>query len=148
MTVDNLKHVYIAGPFNGPDARAVELNVRRAEELAYRVAELGAVAVCVHAENRFRAGTLTEAYWVAAVMSKLRRCDAIMMEASWAKSPGAQREFDEACVLGKRAFFEDANGLGLLKEWLAEPPEPVRRGSALTTYDWPHSNFRNAWRWV
>ena len=97
--------VYIAGPFRGADSWRVEQNIRRAEELAMAVAEVGFNPICPHTNTRFFNGTLTDEFWLAATMETLRRCDAVLFTEDWRRSVGARAELEEARRLGIPEFF-------------------------------------------
>lgn len=149
-----MKVIYIAGPFRGSNAWAVECNIRRAEKVAFEVAEMGLVPLCPHTMTRFFNGTLTDAYWLAATMELLRRCDAILLLPCWQSSSGSVAERAEARRLGLPVLhfrswatdhgIEEWQSAGCPHEWQEDPqeadderpnesddddeePEPVRR---------------------
>jgi hypothetical protein len=115
-----MRRVYIAGPFRGVSAWLVECNVREAEALALRVAQLGAVPVCPHAMYRFYDRTLPDQFWLEATLDLLRVCHAIVLTKRWEESSGARAEEAEARRLGLPRFFEDADGLPRLAAWVRE----------------------------
>ena len=110
VTDDNVqagvKVIYIAGPFRGANAWEVEQNIRRAEDLAYRVAELGAMPVCPHAITRHTDGFLPEHFWLNGTMELMRRCDAVIFTDDWERSEGARGERAEATRIGLPRFYE------------------------------------------
>ena len=91
-----MKVVYVAGPFRGPSAWAIEQNIRRAEELALEVWRLGAACVCPHTNTRFYQGAAPDEVWLQGDLEILARCDAILMTDDWEKSSGARAEHDFA----------------------------------------------------
>lgn len=91
-----MKVVFIAGPFRGRNTWEVEQNVRRAEELALKVAELGATPLCPHTNTRFFDGLLNDRFWLAAAQELLRRSDAVMLVEGWEGSTGTQGEIELA----------------------------------------------------
>ena len=92
-----IKVVYIAGPFRGENAWAVERNIRAAEELAFKVACRGYYPLCPHTMTRFFNGTLTDEFWLAATMELLRRSDALLtVGQDWGRSDGTVGEVEEA----------------------------------------------------
>ena len=104
-----MKVVYVAGPFRGPDAWAIESNIRRAETLALEVWRLGAAVICPHANTRFFHGAAPDAVWLEGDLEMLRRCDAVLFTPDWERSTGARAEYDEACRRGiPRLFTLDA----------------------------------------
>ena len=98
--------IYVAGPFTGVNAWEVEQNIRRAEEIAFEIAKLGAMPLCPHANTRFFHGTLTPAFWYEGTLELLKRCDAIMMVSGWSRSQGAVREHDWAQANGMPIFLD------------------------------------------
>ncbi|MCP4967400.1 MAG: DUF4406 domain-containing protein [bacterium] len=100
-----MKVVYIAGPFRGPTAWDVERNIRRAEELAFEVANLGAMPLCPHTNTRFFDGTLTGDFWLRGTMELLRRCDAMILTPDGENSAGASAERVEAELIRMPVFY-------------------------------------------
>lgn len=113
-----MKVIYVAGPFRGSNAWIVEQNIRRAEALAFVVAELGHAALCPHANTRFFNGTLTDQYWLDATLEMLRRCDAVLLTDDYQRSTGAMGEVAEAFRLGIPVFTD----VDSLAEWLRGAP--------------------------
>jgi hypothetical protein len=109
-----MKVAYIAGRFRGPNAWAVERNIRKAEELAFAVAELGVMPLCPHTNTRFFDGTLTAGFWLDGTLELMRRCDAVIFTDDWRLSTGARSEYDEAIRLGIPTFFNTEQ----LERWL------------------------------
>lgn len=110
-----MKVVYIIGPFRGKSHWKVQQNVRRAEEMALEVANLGAMPLCPHKNTENFDGLLTSDFWIEGTKELLRRCDAAIVLPGWQLSKGSVGEIEEAARLG---FFL-ANNLDQLREWLA-----------------------------
>lgn len=119
--------VYVAGPFRGANAWQVEQNIRRAESLAFQVAQLGAMPLCPHTNTRFFDGTLTGEFWLAGTLELMRRCDAVVFTPLWLRSSGAKAEHEEAQRLGLPCFYSIIE----LAEWLLPPAEIADRVAAL-----------------
>lgn len=100
-----MKVVYVAGPFRGANAWEVEKKIRRAEELAFEVDCLGAIALCPHTNTRFFNGTLSDTFWLEGTLELLRRCDAIILTSDWETSQGARAEREEALRLGIPVYY-------------------------------------------
>lgn len=92
--MSNTKHVYIAGPYRGPNAWMVEKNIRRAENAGFEVAKLGAVPVIPHTMYRYFDGTLEDYVWLRYSMSLLKRCDAMLLIEGWRHSEGSSAEHE------------------------------------------------------
>lgn len=110
-----MKVVYIAGPFRGPSAWAIEQNIRRAEEAALEVWRLGAAALCPHTNTRFFQGAAPDDVWLTGDLELLRRCDAVLLVVGWDQSSGARREKEVAEEIGLPVF----DALRDLSAWLA-----------------------------
>jgi len=109
-----MKVIYIAGPFRGPNSWAIENNIRRAEALALEVWELGAAAICPHANTRFYQGAAPDTQWLKGDLAILDKCDAVMCTLDWTRSVGARGEVDRARELGIPVFYK----LEDLEDWL------------------------------
>lgn len=110
-----MKVVYIAGPYRGPNAWAIEQNIRRAEEMALRVWQLGAAALCPHTNTRFFQGAAEDRVWLDGDIEMLKRCDAMLAIDGWTKSEGAKAEVAIA-LLAHMPVFEN---LFSLEHWLS-----------------------------
>lgn len=112
--------VYIAGPFRGPDSWIVEAHIRKAEELAMRVAMCCAVPLCPHTMFRFFNGTVSDTFWLDATMELLRRCDAVMLTDDWYQSTGAKAEEREAREKGLPVFHSyEPDVWDVFSQWIA-----------------------------
>ena len=109
-----MKTVFIAGPYRGVNAWAVEKNVQYAEAYIYPIAELGAAPLCPHTMTRNFDGTFTDEFWLEVTMELMTRCDAIFMVPGWQRSEGARAELAEAEALGL-PWFDDMMELSI---WL------------------------------
>lgn len=85
-------HVYVAGPFRAPTAWKRERNIRRAEEVGFRLAEHGLVPVIPHTMYGHFDGELTDEFWLGATLSLMERCDAVVMCPKWEQSVGSVGE--------------------------------------------------------
>lgn len=95
-----MKVIYIAGKYRGPNAWAVEQNIRAAEEVAARVWAAGHVALCPHANSRHMEGVASNDHFLAGTLELMRRCDAVVLVPNWQDSAGARAEVAEAFRLG------------------------------------------------
>jgi hypothetical protein len=105
-----MKVAFIAGPYRGETPWDVELNIRRAEELAFWVATQGVSPLCPHTNSRFFDKTITDEFWLAATTELLHRCDALILVEGWEGSSGVRGELDEAKALGLPVFESDDAG--------------------------------------
>lgn len=113
-----MKVVYIAGPFRGMHAWAVEQNIRRAEMLALEVWILGAACICPHTNTRFFDGVLQDNTFLDGDLEIIKRCDALLMTHDWKTSVGATAEHAYAIRQGLNIFYD----LGSLNRWLRNEP--------------------------
>lgn len=102
-----MKVVYIAGKYRGPNAWAVEQNIRAAEEVAARVWAMGLVALCPHANSRHMEGVASDEHFLAGTLELMRRCDAVLCVPNWRDSVGARAEVEEAERLGLPVFGKE-----------------------------------------
>ena len=109
-----MKLVYVAGPFRGKNSWEVENNIRKAEQMGFEIAEMGAIPIIPHTMYRFWDGTLNDEFWLACGIEMLVRCDAIFMNYGWMHSTGSKAELDFA----KKQNIPDFYDLGSLKRWL------------------------------
>jgi nucleoside 2-deoxyribosyltransferase len=95
-----VKVIYIAGKYRGPNAWAIEQNIRAAEEVAAKVWAMGHVALCPHANARHNPGGAPDEVYLAGTLELMRRCDAVVLVHNWEDSEGAKAEVAEAKRLG------------------------------------------------
>ena len=112
-----MKVIYIAGPFRGPNHWAIAENIRDAERAALKVWQMGAVAICPHANTAHFQDAAPDYVWLKGDLEILRRCDGILMLPTYKESHGAKAEMQEALTLGMPVFFDHAQ----LKDWLCPP---------------------------
>jgi hypothetical protein len=96
--------VYVAGPYRGATPWEIEQHVRKAEELAYRVARLGAMPLCPHANTRFFHGTLSDEFWLEGTIELMSRCDAVILTDDWHLSANTRGEVTRAHQLNLPVF--------------------------------------------
>lgn len=110
-----MRVVYIAGKCTSANTWETEKNIRRAENLAFAVAEAGAMPVTPHSITRFFHGTLT-LFWYAGTLELMRRCDAIILVPGWETSEGATTEVEQARNRAMPVFER----VDELKAWLVQ----------------------------
>ena len=116
--------VYVAGPYRGKNAWEVEQNIRLAEGVGFRVAQMGAMPLIPHTNTRFFSGTLTSQFWIDGALELLRRCNAVVLCWGWGSSEGSVGEYDEALRLGIPIFETNSEaGWNAFRCWL-EKPDP------------------------
>lgn len=111
MNHENMKVIYVAGPFRAATPWRVEQNVRRAEELALEVWKMGHAAICPHTNARFFSGEAPDEVWLEGDLAILKKCDAIIFVEGWKESSGSVVEHKFAVHRGI-AFFYDLEDLG------------------------------------
>lgn len=105
-----MKVIYIAGKYRGPNAWAVEQNIRAAEEVAAKVWAAGHVALCPHSNARHMLpGLISDDAACVGNLELLRRCDAVVLVPNWRDSEGARDEVAEADFLGLPVFGREAH---------------------------------------
>jgi nucleoside 2-deoxyribosyltransferase len=117
-----VKVVYIAGPFRGKNHFVIAENIRNAERLALAVWQLGAAALCPHANTAHFQDAAPDDVWLTGDLELLRRCDAVLMTPDWERSEGARIERRFAMDAGIPVFhtlIELRDGLGLTEPAVA-----------------------------
>lgn len=127
-----MKVIYIAGPYRASGDRTVEHNVDRAALVAATVVSVSDARVSVlvphlvgHGVDEAMAAFPPErvpgdAYWLAATLELLRRCDAVVLVWGWEASAGTAAEIAEARALGL-PVFETTEAL---RSWLDSEEGP------------------------
>jgi hypothetical protein len=105
-----VKVIYIAGKYRGPNAWAIEQNIRAAEEVATQVLQMGMMPMCTHSMTRHMGGLASEEHLLAGTLELMRRCDAVVLVPNWRDSAGARAEVEEADRLGLPVFGREAYG--------------------------------------
>lgn len=105
-----MKVIYIAGKYRGPNAWAVEQNIRAAEDIAAKVWAMGHAALCPHANARHMEGVASDDVFLAGTLELMRRCDAVVLVPNWRDSEGARAEVAEAERLGIPVFGHGGHG--------------------------------------
>lgn len=99
-----MRRVYVAGPYRAKNAWLVEQNVRRAEETAMAVCELGHSPFIPQANTRFFNGTFDDQYWLEATAAWLPVSDCVLLVDGWESSEGTIGEIQLAENLGIPVF--------------------------------------------
>lgn len=97
--------VYVAGPFRAKSMSRRGMNIQRARELAFQVAEAGAMPLCPHTNSGSFDGTLTEEFWLEGCLELLRRCDALITVPGWEQSEGTRVEVTQANLWNIPVFY-------------------------------------------
>lgn len=118
--------IYVAGPFRGDSAWAIEQNIRRAETLALDVWRLGAAAICPHANTRFFQNAAPDDVWLKGDLEMVRRCDALVLVEGWQHSAGARAEVEFA----QKHFLPVFLGIDDLRRWLEAQGDIVEPAGA------------------
>lgn len=111
-----MKVIYVAGKYRGPNAWAVEQNIRAAEEVAAKVVQLGMMPLCPHANTRHMDGLASDEFFLTGTLELMKRCDAVVLVDGWRDSIGASNEVYEARRLGIPVLVDVAH-LAELNSW-------------------------------
>lgn len=101
-----MKLIYIAGPFTADTWWKVQQNIRRAEEWAKRIAEMGGMPVCPHTNTGNFWGLLTPEFWYEGTLKLMTVCDAVFFLRDYESSKGSMNEYHKAYELHIPRFFE------------------------------------------
>lgn len=124
-----MKVVYVAGKYRGPNAWAVEGNIRHASQFAAQVWSFGIAALCPHTNSAHMEGIADDAMFLAGTLEMMRRCDAVLLIPGWQDSAGARAEAAEADRLGIPVF-------------VAETPHDVHAACAVLSAMEPAFRFK------
>jgi len=121
MNLDNIKTVFISGPYRGNNPWEVECNIRRAEELSLEVWELNneglrTVAVCTHANSRFFDKAIADEYLLEGYLRLLEVCDVLLTTSDWERSEGAKTEIEFCKERGIPVMYS----IEELRKWLSD----------------------------
>ena len=105
-----MKVIYIAGKYRGPNAWAVEQNIRADEDVAARVWAMGVGVRAQGDEARHMDGVASDEHFLAGTLELMRRCDAVVLVPNWRDSEGARAEVAEAERLGLPMFGKHCDG--------------------------------------
>ena len=103
--------LYVAGPFRGPSAWDIELNIRNAEAVALDLWRAGAAVLCPHTNTRFFDGAAPDEVFLNGDLELLSRCDGIVMVPGWQRSQGARAEREFAIQAGLQVFHSKEEAL-------------------------------------
>ena len=102
---EEMKLIYIAGPYKGGTGWEIEENVRQAERYALQVWKLGYAAVCPHCNTRLFFGEIDEDLAMKGCLEILSRCDGMLLIPGWEGSLGATLEWKTATRLSLPVYF-------------------------------------------
>lgn len=114
---------YVAGPYRAASESGVVANIRRAEEIAIRLWQMGVATICPHKNTALFGGLAEDKVWLEGDLMFLRRLrpghDIICMVPGWEKSEGSCLEHVEAQKLGLYICYTDED----VAEWIATQEE-------------------------
>jgi hypothetical protein len=96
--------VYVIGPFTANTNWEVQQNVQKAEQLAFKIMQLGAMPVCPHTNTRNFHGYQDAGFWYAGTARLFEFCDAGITVAGWMNSSGSRGEVRDANLRRQRLF--------------------------------------------
>jgi len=91
-----MKIAFVAGPFIGKNAWDIELNIRRAEEIAVQLWQRGLAVICPHTNSRFFFGAAKESYFLNGYRTIVKTCDLMVLVPGWENSNGTKDEIGTA----------------------------------------------------
>lgn len=109
--------VYVAGPYRGANNWEIAQNINRAEALALQVWQMGAAALCPHANTAHYQGAAPDEVWLEGDLAMLAKCDAVLMTPDWERSSGATAELKFAMERHIPVLFD----ISELRTWLETP---------------------------
>ena len=128
--------VYIAGPYRSHTQQGVDLHIQSARHVGLLACRKGWSVVIPHSNTSHLdlcAPDLGDAFWLAATMELMRRCDAVVLCPGWERSTGTMAEIEEAKRLGIPVFGSDT--LPLAERFSAAAVYPLTPEQAAALID-------------
>lgn len=98
--------IYIAGPYSAPTPDGIKANCDRARACGRNVASVpGCFPLIPHQLGAAIEDIGDYAYWIAATLEVMRRCDAVFVVYPHATSKGTHGEIEEAKRLRMPVFY-------------------------------------------
>ena len=91
-----MKLAYVAGPYRSDSESGVVANIRRAEDVAIGLWQMGYAVICPHKNTALFGGLCPDDTWLRGDLEMLLRCDLIVLTPDWEKSSGARAEREMA----------------------------------------------------
>jgi hypothetical protein len=126
MFKETRPRIYVTGKFRALTPYQIELNIRRAEDLALQVARLGGIPVCPHTMYRFYQHSLPDQFWIEATLSLLTTCHAMVVDQPYiyiADSVGTTGEIKLCTEKSVPLFYDDPtvpNNTTALAIWISK----------------------------
>lgn len=95
--------VYVAGPYRGRTALAIDLNIQTARAVGLLCCRKGWSPIIPHANTGnldLLDPSIGDQFWLASTMELLRRADAVVLVPGWESSQGTRDEIIEAELRG------------------------------------------------
>lgn len=97
--------IYVAGPYRDErGAWYIRQNIRRAEDVAARLWQMGYAVLTPHLNTALMDGLLPDEAWLAGGMELLSRADILVLVPGWDLSAGAVAERIAAEKMGKQVY--------------------------------------------
>ena len=103
--------LYVAGPYRGGNAWDTRENIRRAERVAMECWRAGFAVICPHTNAANGEGWLPDHVWMEGDLTRMRRCDAVVVVPDWERSEGTRAEIEMARKEGIPVFFSLADAI-------------------------------------
>ncbi len=110
------KLIYLAGRYTETSPYLVQRNVDLARRYAQEVCIAGGMAITPHLLSQHFDGIQDYTWWCDAMLTLMRRCDAVYMLPKYETSNGAIAELTEALRLEMPVFYN----MRELKAWLSQ----------------------------
>jgi len=125
-----MKVIFVAGPFTAKNAWLIEQNIRKAEQVALELWELGFAVICPHANSRFFFGAASEDNFLEGYKEILKRCDGIFLLEKGGNSDGTYEEVQLAIDF-RIPVFSELETIKYYFEKIKLDPSSVKRFESL-----------------
>jgi len=89
---NNMKVVYIAGPYRANTVAGIRRNIEEARMVAEVVWQMGHCALCPHLNSALMDGIAPDSLFLDGGIELVKRCDAVVLVPGWDKSMGSHIE--------------------------------------------------------
>ena len=91
-----MRLAYLAAPYRADTIHGVVSNIRKAEEDAITLWQMGFAVLCPQKNSALLDGLLPDDVWLEGALEMLSRCDLAVFAGEWRRSEGCLVEYERA----------------------------------------------------
>ena len=111
--MNDMKIVFIIGPYRASSEWELEEHIHNAELVAIKWWQKGWAVICPHKNSAHFGGLCPDEVWLEGDKEILKRCDAVCLVGGWSKSEGSLSEVALAKERGISIYFDDEAERGI-----------------------------------